>query len=92
MKTTVDLPDDLVRSIKVRAAREDRKLKDLVADLLRKGMEREAPSRRRHRVELPLFRGGHPAAPGEEATPERIAQILLEQEVEWALGHDRSSL
>jgi plasmid stability protein len=37
MKTTLDLPDALVKQVKLRAVREGRKLKDLVADLLRKG-------------------------------------------------------
>ena len=32
MKTTLDLPDDLVRAVKMRAVAEDRKLKDMVAD------------------------------------------------------------
>ncbi|MEX0782810.1 MAG: antitoxin [Dehalococcoidia bacterium] len=88
MKTTLDLPDELMRSIKVKAAREDRKLKDVVADLLRRGMERDAAPRKGHRVKLPLIRGGHPAAPGEEMTPERVADILLQQEVDWALGRE----
>jgi hypothetical protein len=34
MKTTLELPDDLMRDIKVRAAQENRELKDLIADLL----------------------------------------------------------
>jgi plasmid stability protein len=38
MKTTLHLPDDLVREIKLRAVREGKKLKDEVADLLRKGL------------------------------------------------------
>lgn len=38
MKTTLDLPDDLVRRIKIEAARSDRKLKDLVAQLLEAGL------------------------------------------------------
>ena len=38
MKTTVELPDDLVREIESRAEREGRKLQDAVADLLRKGL------------------------------------------------------
>ena len=33
MKTTLDLPDDLMRAVKVRAVEENRKLKTLVADL-----------------------------------------------------------
>jgi plasmid stability protein len=89
MKTTLDLPDDLVRTIKIRAAREDRKLKDLVEELLRRGLKAEEPAKTvGHRVKLPLIRGGHPAKPGEEATPERIAAILLEQEVDRALGRE----
>jgi plasmid stability protein len=88
VKTTLDLPDDLMREIKVRAAREDRKLKDLVAELLRRGLRDESanPDRIRNRVKLPLIEGGHPAKPGEELTPERVAQILLDQEVDRALG------
>jgi hypothetical protein len=82
MKTTLDIPDDLMRAVKIRAVEEDRKLKDMVADLLRKGLaqpECETPQIR-HRVKLPLIRTSHPAKPGEELTPERISEILLEQE------------
>jgi len=38
MKTTLDLPDPLMRRVKIRAASEGRKLKEVVADLLEKGM------------------------------------------------------
>lgn len=38
MKTTFDLPDDLVRRIKVQAAQSDRKLKDLVTQMLEAGL------------------------------------------------------
>jgi plasmid stability protein len=87
MKTTLDLPDDLMRAIKIRAAREDRKLKDLVAELLRRGMEQEWPApRARHRVKLPLIRGGRPATPQDEITPERIHEILMEEDIEKARG------
>lgn len=83
MKTTLDLPDDLMRTIKVRAAREDRKLKDLIAELLRRGLDEAAPATAApRRVQFPILKGGHPAKPGEEMTPERVAAILLEQEVE----------
>ena len=73
-----------MREIEVRAAREDRKLKDLVSDLLRKGLaalERGANGQKSYRVKLSLIQSSHPAAPGEELTPERIHEILLEQEV-----------
>ncbi len=35
MKTTLDLPDDLMRAAKIRAAENNLRLKDLVADALR---------------------------------------------------------
>jgi hypothetical protein len=38
MKTTVQLPDDLVKEVKLRALHEGKKLKDAVADLLWKGL------------------------------------------------------
>ena len=38
MKTTFDLPPELVRELKLRAVHEGRKLKDLAADLLKRGL------------------------------------------------------
>jgi hypothetical protein len=38
MKMTLDLPDDLVKEVKLLAVHEDQKLKDAVTDLLRKGL------------------------------------------------------
>lgn len=42
MKTTLEIPDGLMRTIKVRAARSNRRLKDVVAELLEKGMHAPA--------------------------------------------------
>lgn len=95
MKTTVDLPDALVKQVKLRAVREGRKLKDAVADLLRKGLASPqspptpAPTMKSPRIitdpetGLPLIVCQQAAAPDEEMTPERVADILLAQEVEW---------
>lgn len=44
MKTTLDLPDELIREVKLRAVVQRRTLKDLVADLLRQGLGMAAPS------------------------------------------------
>jgi hypothetical protein len=87
MKTTLNLPDDLMRAVKHQAVEENRKLTETIADLLRIGLAQKTaePPVIRNRVKLPLVRGGHPARPGEELTPERIKEILLEQEVEWHL-------
>jgi len=38
MKTTLDLPDDLMREVKIRAVHEQKKLKDAIAEFIRKGM------------------------------------------------------
>lgn len=39
MKTTLDLPEDLVMEIKLKAAREHRKMKDVAAEALRDGLK-----------------------------------------------------
>lgn len=42
MKTTLDLPDELVKALKLRAIHEGKKLKDAVADALRAGLKARA--------------------------------------------------
>ena len=39
MKMTLDLPDDLMREAKIRAAQQGRTLKDLLEDAIRIGLE-----------------------------------------------------
>jgi hypothetical protein len=82
MKTTLDLPDDLMRAVKIRAVEENRKLKDTIADLLRRGLiqERDVPATVRRRLKLPLVVCAHEARLDEEMTPERVADVLLEEE------------
>ena len=43
MKTTLDLPDELIREAKLRAVLQGRTLRDLVAEYLRQGMGMTAP-------------------------------------------------
>ncbi len=88
MKTTLDLPPELVREIKLRAVHEGRKLKDITAELLKKGLKAGSARKtaRPRRVKLPLVQCRHPA----ELTPEKVAELLSQQEVEWhheAAGH-----
>jgi plasmid stability protein len=82
MKTTLDLPDDLVRAVKIRAVQENQRLKDTMAELLRRGLAQESgmPEMIRRRVQLPLVECAHAAHPDEEMTPERVATVLLEEE------------
>lgn len=45
MKTTLELPDELMREVKIRAVHEHKKLKDIIAELLRKGIAASRSSR-----------------------------------------------
>jgi hypothetical protein len=98
MKTTLDLPDELVTQLKLRAVHERKKLKDLVAATLRAGL---AASKRRparpgkrggvtvrkdRKTGLPVVQCRRAAPRGQELTPDRVAGILTEQEAAWA--HD----
>lgn len=88
MRTTVDLPDELLRRVKAKAAMNGLKLKDLIARYVEQGLEggpsRGIPSRRR-RSDLPVIRAatGHtlPALTNEE-----IQRILDEDEAAGGLG------
>lgn len=93
MKTTLDLPDPLMREVKIRAAQEGRKLKDLVGELLRRGLDltsSDTPTRRA-RVEIDPELGipvvvGSPDAPATRmsvedhlnAEQEALAQLDLQ--------------
>lgn len=92
MRTTLDLPDDLLRAVKILAAQEDRTLKDLIESLLRRalalGLAPSAPTSPRPR--LPLVECRHEASPGEEMTPERVAAALFAEEAQ-SLGDPAGS-
>ena len=91
MKITVDLPNDLVRKIKLRAVHEGRKLKEVVADLLRFGLEQgtslpQAPAPQKGKIALPFF----PSAPNARASQMSIEALLaLEQATQLEEDHAR---
>ena len=80
MKTTLDLPEDLVREMKFRAVREGRKLRDVAEEVFRRGLaapQTAAGSGARHRVKLPLI----PAPAGSksfEISGERLLDLEME--------------
>lgn len=82
MRTTVDLPDDLLRRVKARAALDGLKMKDLITRYLEQGLMQAVhppgPSQRR-RSDLPVARPatGHPLP---ALTNEEIQRILEEEE------------
>lgn len=92
MKTTLDLPDSLVKQVKLRALSDGRKLKDAVAELLRKGLAVAADTKpdfaapvltKDKKTGLPLIECRHAASPEKEMAPERVADLLLAQEAGW---------
>ncbi len=59
MRTTIDLPDELLRQVKAKAALDGLKLKDLIARFVEQGLRgasSHAASRKRQRSELPIAR------------------------------------
>lgn len=85
MRTTLELPDDLMRSLKVRAAQTDRTLTDVIAELLRTGLTAGETGPNAGRVQLPLVRTDRHAST-EELGPERVAEILSESDVSSLAG------
>ena len=63
MKTTLDLPDDLMRQVKIRAVHEQKKLKDAIAEFIRKGMA--AGKNRPAKMPKPVRLRGGPITTGE---------------------------
>jgi plasmid stability protein len=59
MKTTLDLPEPLVREMKLRAAKEGRKLKDVAAEVFQAGLrarnDQRQPAGYRQTLDTPLF-------------------------------------
>lgn len=83
MRTTIDLPDDLFRQAKARAALEGRKLKELIADYVQRGLEgapsEAAPPERRRSLPPVAHRS---AATGQTIPALRNAEIasILDEE------------
>ena len=86
MKTTLDLPSDLVREMKLQAAREGRKLRDVATEIFRRGLSQPISrgTAALHRVKLPLIACKTPASPVKELTSDQLAEVLLKQEVVWS--------
>lgn len=83
MRTTIDLPDELFRQAKARAALDGMSLKDVITRFVEQGLRQGTPSSatplRRRRSELPVAR----AATGRtlpDLTNMEIHRILDEEE------------
>lgn len=91
METTINLPDGLSRAVRLRAVRDGRDLNATVTDLVRIGLAAsgdDPDTLTRPTVTtdptngLPVIECPHEALPEDEMTPDRVADILLHQEVD----------
>ena len=86
MKTTVEIPNELMKAIKLRALQEGKKLTEIMRELLVKGLTLK-PKRQKLRIctddvtGFPVLRGGK--TPTKELTPEQLSEILNEQEASY---------
>ena len=62
MKATIEIPDELYREAKIAAAMQGTKIKDLVAEGLRRVLREGYQSEPRRRIPFPLIREGEPAS------------------------------
>jgi hypothetical protein len=90
VRTTIDLPDELLRQVKAKAALDGMKLKDLITRFVEQGLRPNAlpnvaPPRRR-RSELPVAR----AATGRTIPARTNADLqrILDEEETAGGGHD----
>ncbi|HXM56348.1 MAG TPA: hypothetical protein VOB72_13225 [Candidatus Dormibacteraeota bacterium] len=79
MRTTVDLPDDLLRAAKARAAEHGESLKDLLARAVAREIRVQSGRRRGGRVMLPLIGGDGEAV---EMTNADIEAALAAEEAD----------
>jgi hypothetical protein len=87
MKTTLEIPDDLYREAKAKAAMENRKIKDLIAEGIRLVLEQSAsatkPPVRKRPSPFPLIHGkGGPLL--KILDNKLIAQLQEEEDIERA--------
>jgi len=90
MKTTLDLPDALVKEVELRASHEGRKLNEVAADLLRIGLASEPVTvlpktlpvmKMDPLTQLPYFECGADA-PASQMTAEQLIQLEQDTQTE----------
>ena len=93
MKTTFDLPDELVRKVKLRAVVQGRTVKDLVAEFLRQGLGIAPPGQLETPSAGSLLEIGKSGLPVIRCRPDApatrmSAEELLELEQQSQAGED----
>ncbi len=91
MRTTIDIPDDLLRRAKATAALRGIKLKDLITSLLEQGLKPRAKESESHGQNRPIpvtIRADGPAI--KPLTNAEIEEIFLQEDLE-RIGLNRSA-
>ena len=85
MRTTLDLPDPLFRELKARAAMQGMKMKELITRLIETGLRQPSEPREkkpRLRSPLPVLEKANTGKPLPALTPEEMAQLEIEEDLE----------
>jgi hypothetical protein len=87
MRTTIDLPDELYRQVKARAALAGLTLKDLITRYVEQGLNQSDPAPPRRRSELPVI-----IAPRGRSIPAlsraEMEELLIAEDVARVRGRD----
>jgi len=93
VKTTIDLPPELVKEMKLRAVKEGRKLKDVAGEIFQKGLEATADKTedkpRKATIKFPLF-GDQSAIPKSKIPIEEA--LRMEQEAQIEEDHEQAGI
>lgn len=93
MRTTIDLPDDLLRQAKVQAALSGLKLKDLIARYIEQGLRQGGNAfsvQPRQRSPLPMIRKAATGKPIPALSNAEMQEILDDEDAErlhGSVGH-----
>jgi hypothetical protein len=80
MRTTVELPDDLMKRVKIAAVRRGSTLRDLIAEALRQSLANQAHRARKRMGEAPVRLPPGPAIP--IRSNREIARMFDQEDVE----------
>jgi hypothetical protein len=80
MRTTIDLPDDILRRAKIAAVERGCSLRQLVVDALPREIETPTPSKGRRMTEAPIKLA--PDSPLRTLSPDEIKQLDTEADLE----------
>ena len=83
MRTTLDLPDELFRKVKAKAALEGAKLKDLLTKYVENGLRQPANKRPARRSKLPVIK---------RQEKHRVSPLTAQQQAKLQEEEDRAKL